>query len=529
MNAVSVILASIVSGILLYACFPPLDLSFLAWFALSLPLTLVNTSIKYSKVFLMFFLIGIILCGLHIKWINEVEGFPIMAFFVLVSYGALFFGLFGLLLSLIMNRLRWPVTLIAPPLWVAIEFIRSNLSFLAIPWALLGYSQHDNTAIIQMASVTSVYGISCLIVLVNAAIGEVAVWAINRLRRDVVPMPSSNRLFFSIVATIIAVIIVYLWGNHQVKMFNEYTKQVLTASLIQGNIPQNEKWDSDFREKIMERYRKLTIRASTEHPDIVIWPESATPGYLRNDPSLYLAVRDIIREAGVPILLGSSSHPKILRDRKLNPRPKVSALLLDKNGRILSEYNKMRLLPFGEYLPLEGRFPWPWWLVPKSGSFVAGTYPRVFELMEYRFGVVICWENLFADIFRKFTQRGVQFMVNLTNEAWFGKTEASRQILAMSVFRAVENRISLLRAANTGISCIIDPLGRIQEKVIDEEGNDMMVTGILTASVPEPWGSTFYTRYGDVFAIACTIVIVCFLIMALLPVGMRRVFKISGL
>jgi apolipoprotein N-acyltransferase len=186
--------------------------------------------------------------------------------------------------------------------------------------------------------------------------------------------------------------------------------------------------------------------------------------------------------------------------------------LLNGQGEIISSYDKMRLLPFGEYLPLEGQFSWPRWLAPQHGNFIAGTVPTVFELPQGRFGVVICWENLFSGVFRQFVTAGAQFMVNLTNESWFDKTAHSKQILSMSVFRAVEHRIALLRVANTGITCLIDPLGRVQARVKDAEGQDQMVAGILTVAVPAPLGPTFYTRYGDVFAYVClSAVVLCML------------------
>jgi apolipoprotein N-acyltransferase len=181
----------------------------------------------------------------------------------------------------------------------------------------------------------------------------------------------------------------------------------------------------------------------------------------------------------------------------------------------------MRLLPFGEYLPLQGRFPWPRWLVPRTGNFMAGTIPTIFTLPKGRFGTVICWENLFPDFFRTFVIAGAQFMVNPTNEAWFAPA-ASQQFLAMAVLRAVEHRVPLLRVANTGITSYIDPLGRIQERVRDDTGKDINVAGSLTVTVQAPMGPTYYTRYGDVFARTCAGVSVLFLLGAILPVRMRR-------
>jgi apolipoprotein N-acyltransferase len=324
-----------------------------------------------------------------------------------------------------------------------------------------------------------------------------------------------------------ALITVFLFGNYQVKKISKNKNVILTASLIQGNIPQEEKWDPRCRDKILERYSELTLKASRENSDLIIWPESATPGYLENKQTIYKILRNLVLETRTPLLLGSASHAKITRGERKIKKLKNGAFLMDPNGRIVSTYYKIRLLPFAEYLPLEGRFPWPKWIASKQGYFIPGEIFNVFEFFKGRFGVVICWENLFSDHFRKFVKAGSRFMVNLTNEAWFGKTSASKQILSMSVFRAVENRVSLLRVANTGISCLIDPLGRIQKRVMDEHGNDMMVSGSVTVLVPGPLEETFYTKHGDLFAVICTFVVILMIILALFPMNVFKLLKIK--
>jgi apolipoprotein N-acyltransferase len=518
--------AALLSALLLYASFPPLEMGFLAWIAL-IPILIAMHYARYLGAFLFAFLMGMVFAALHICWINVVPGLPIAAFLSIALYGGMFFGFFGLFLNIVTLRTRWPQFLIAPTLWIAIEYLRSNLFFLAIPLGLIGYSQHDNIPLIQVASFTSVYGISFLIVLVNGALAEGLLWLLNRRKPTTIKPASPLTIISSIAGSLGIVLVLHLWGNHQVRMFDRNKKEILTASLIQGNIPQNEKWDSAFRKKIMARYRELTLKASQDNPDMIIWPETATPGYIKHDLFVYLSVRDLMRGIGIPILLGSGSSGKVTREGKKIYRLVNSAFLIDQRGRVLSSYDKMRLLPFGEHLPLEGRFPWPRWLVPKHETSIPGKYATVFQAPKGRFGVVICWENLFSDLFRKFVNGGAQFMVNITNEAHFGKTAAPYQLAAISVFRAVENRVSLLRVANTGISCLIDPIGRIKGKVMDEEGNDIFVSGVLTVSVPGPTGPTFYTKHGDVFVKVFTMVVIFFILSALVPKRTLRSLKIS--
>ena len=521
------ILIAIFNALLLYACFPPYQVSFLAWIALVPLFTFLNFA-RYVEAFSMSFLMGMTFCAFYAQWLNMVPDFPIIAFVSVCLYTGIYFGLFGLFFTFIIRRSRCPKIIVAPVLWVSIEYLRSNLSFLAIPVGLIGHSQYDNIPIIQIASVTSVYGISFIIVLINSAITEIFLRIFSTKLLISLKRPSSSIAIVSIATAIVTVLAVYLWGKHQINVYGKNTKGILTVSLIQGNIPQNEKWDDRFRKNILDHYGELTIKASQENPDLIIWPETATPGYLKNDLLVYLSVSDVIKKTGIPLLLGSASNSKIKREGMKSYRLANTAFLLNGNGKIVSAYNKMRLLPFGEYLPLEDKFPWPKWLVPDNGMFIPGIFHTVFEISNIKFGVVICWENLFPDLVRKFVIKGSHFMVNLSNEAWFGKTAVSNQIMAISVFRAVENRVALLRCANTGITGLIDPFGRIQGKVTDKKGNDIMVTGILTVTVPEPSNPTFYTRNGDVFAIGCTLIALIFIVSATLPLRMRKYLKITG-
>ena len=172
-------------------------------------------------------------------------------------------------------------------------------------------------------------------------------------------------------------------------------------------------------------------------------------------------------------------------------------------------------MPFGEYMPMEDLIPWSSLQVPLVGSYVAGEKFTVFRLPDWRFGVTICWENLFPDFVRQFVKNGAQFMVNITNEAWFGKGSAPYQFLSMNVFRAVENRVYVVRCANTGISCFIDPYGRIIDRVKDDTGEDVFVRGVLTGSIIPLDSKTFYTSHGDWFAWTSMACSVGFLLLAL--------------
>ena len=190
-----------------------------------------------------------------------------------------------------------------------------------------------------------------------------------------------------------------------------------------------------------------------------------------------------------------------------------SEFLIAPNGRVAQKYDKIRLVPFDEYLPMEDKITWPEWITSLTFSFVRGEEYTLFEVNGAKFGTPICWENLFSDLVRRFVKAGAHFMINVTNEGYTGRTSAPYQTLAMTVFRAVENRVPFLRAATTGISCYISPNGEIVERIQDSSGDDIFVSGILVKELPLHTGKkTFYTKYGDVFAFICIgMVALCFL------------------
>ncbi len=237
-------------------------------------------------------------------------------------------------------------------------------------------------------------------------------------------------------------------------------------------------------------------------PDIIIWPETATPRSIGENYGIYRQVKQIAKKSGAPLLLGSSERQKYGEKDVANSsnRKYLNSAFLIRSKRVKEKdqrYDKIRLLPFGEYLPLKGTVPWSWINVPNIGNFMPGKEFTVFECPNFRFGVTICWENIFPELVRNFVKNGGQFIVNITNEARFGQTAAPYQFLSMSIMRAVENRVFVVRCANTGISCFIDPCGRVIDRVKDKNGHDIFVQGVLTGSIIPSSQKSFYTRYGN--------------------------------
>jgi len=498
------ILLSFVSSALLVLNFPPYDLEYAAWVAL-VPLLLAVRGKSGRAAFGIFFLSAMgFLMGVF-YWINVVQGVRPTDFVLLGFYLAPYYGMVGLLLNAVGTTLGLPSILAAPVFWVAMEYLRSHAGFLALPWALLGHSQYENLPAIQIASIFGAYGVSFLVVMVNAAICETLCFFWRG--REAGPFAGKKLLKeLGIVLTFTLGTIGYGIGVTS----KPVEAKTFTVGVVQGNIPQDVKWDLKYRDGIIAKHVDLSRRAAADgHPALIVWPETSLPGTLTHDAQLRETVSGLAKSSGTALIIGNSARPKSGSTAKQNTKQYYNSVtLVSSSGRGAGGYNKIRLLPFAEYLPYRGVFPWPSRFAAGAGNFLPGKEYKVFQVEGARFAVTICWENIFPELVRAFVKRGAQFIVNITNEAWFGETAAPRQFLAMSVFRAVENRVPVVRSANTGISCIITPTGEIIGRV--QEGvKDLFVEGYLTGKIPLSEGKTFYTVHGDVFAISALVYSVC--------------------
>jgi apolipoprotein N-acyltransferase len=274
----------------------------------------------------------------------------------------------------------------------------------------------------------------------------------------------------------------------------------IKISVIQGNIPQELKWDASAKTYILDRYTRLTERAARDRPDLMIWPEASSPGLLGEDDLVFENIFSLAKKIKIPLLLGS-----VVRE---NQNYFNSALLIDSRGKIAARYDKLHLVPFGEYIPLKKFLPFLQAVVP-IGDMDRGREYTIFKTKAYdlrpttSFSVLICFEDLFPELSRRFVKKGADFLINITNDAWYKKTSAAGQHFQASVFRAVENRVNLVRSANTGISAFISPSGKIISLVRDEAGESLFITGFGTQEIliPAAKKPTFYTNYGDIFII----------------------------
>jgi apolipoprotein N-acyltransferase len=309
------------------------------------------------------------------------------------------------------------------------------------------------------------------------------------------------KVFFSISLLLCAI---YLYGISEVKACRGREKtpaQEIAITLIQGNIPQELKWDARSEMFILNKYFRLTDEAVKERPDLLIWPEAAVPFILGEEPDYLKYLEGYVRTLKTPLLLGAVT---VRRGAYYN-----SALLMRPDGSVQYQYDKLHLVPFGEYVPLRKVLPFLNTIVP-IGDFHSGNEYTVLRLIlkekasPIAFSVLICFEDLFPQLSREFVKRGAQFLVNITNDGWFRKTQAPYQHLQASVFRAVENQVYVLRAANTGISGFINACGEVLSLVRNSNGDPTFVDGFDKKEF-SPGGNTrtFYTRYGDFLVCIC--------------------------
>jgi apolipoprotein N-acyltransferase len=494
--------ALLLSGGMLVLSFPTYDQAWLGWVGL-VPLLLGIRRLRPWHAFIAGWLAGIVYFVGIFPWINEVRSAGILAIGLGHLYLGLYFGLFSAIMSLIVRRLSLPL-LTAAPVWVAVEYLRSHFLFLAFPWALLGHTQYLNLPILQVASLSGAYGVSFLLVLANGAIADVIGQWIDGNRLKVSNRPVSIKYKPVYAGLMVFVVIAVSWGLGRWAISREVSGTPFSLAVVQGNIPQGMKWDPQFRDGIISKYERLSEEAARSNPQLIVWPETATPGFVLKDMALLKRMVAMIRRLGTHFLVGSAEYPKFGKAPLIREKSGNTALYFSPTGKVLGQYLKIRLLPLGEYIPYKGTIPWPRFIISpeKKNYLIPGTDSMVFNLGGTKFGVLICWENIFPDLSRRLAKKGAAFVVNISNEAWFGDSAEPYQMVSMGVFRAVENRIHMVRATNTGISCFIDPYGRVTG-MVERGGETLFVEGVSVREIRLSRPGTFYTRYGDILAFGC--------------------------
>jgi apolipoprotein N-acyltransferase len=436
-----------------------------------------------TRAFFLSFLCGVVFFAITIFWLMHVT---LLGVIVLILYLALYFGVFGLIFSIYYSRSAiYPVVFLSS-VWALLEYSRSYL-LTGFGWALLGYSQYLTLPVIQIADVTGVWGVSFVVMVIN-----IAIFTILNKRKS---LSAAGYLLPVVILTI-----TLGYGFFRLSRSPAADRQPpVKISVIQGNIPQELKWQSNQQGFILGRYIWLSTKAAKDKPDLIVWPEASSPGFLGEDDWIFDDIFSLARSLDTNLLLGTVV---VEEERYFN-----SAILINGRGEISGRYDKIHLVPFGEYIPLKKIFGFLNTIVP-IGEASKGKAFTLFDSGKRKFGVLICFEDLFPELSRNFVKKGADFMLNITNDGWYGKTSSHYQHLSASVFRAVENHVYVIRSANTGISCFIDPKGEVIARVEDSAREDRFIAGYKTLAIePErKKGLTFYTRYGELF-----LLLVCFL------------------
>lgn len=509
------ILSALVSGVLLCVALPGTGGLWPLLFVALVPLLLALWSVRPRQAVLLGLVTGLVFYLSLLYWVViALDRYGHLPWFI--SWAALFLlalvlSLFMVVFALVARRLLLgpsPVVILwaLPCLWVGLDWIRSFL-FTGFPWMDLGYGLWNVPKLIQIADLTGHYGVTFLLLLSNTLL---ALFLLDWKR--------AARL--SVLAPVIIMLLgvsgysVWRWQSLEQWM---KTAAVMPIGVVQGNIDQSEKWQPDEQSKTVAGYiRQTDSLFHGTKPSLVVWPESALPFFPENNPLTANLLR-LTRDSGIGLLTGAPWY-SVSQGPPRKIRYYNSALLINTHGALGGLYFKTHLVPFGEYVPLK---KYLWFLKPlvqTVGDFTPGAVENPIVFKKARIGVLLCYESIFPRIAEKWVQAGANVLFNLTNDAWYGKSSAPHQSFAMTVFRAVETRRSVVRAANTGISGFIDPLGRVRLK------SKIFVPWQATENVVLSDQVPFVVTYGHLFAPVC---LVLGLVLLVLSRSRRRPLSLS--
>jgi apolipoprotein N-acyltransferase len=499
------LLGAILSGLLLAAAFPKWDQTYLLAVFL-VPLLVVLKKKSLMSAFWLGLVAGLAYYLALLYWIYHVchvfGGLPkalaVGVLVLLAAYLSIFRGLWALGVSWAAARglsaLWW-----IPTLWVVLEFAQTYYFFNGFPWELLGNGLYRWPVLLQVADLTGVYGLSFLVALVNVGLFLLFFPPRDQTPRRLLHLP----LIFLILVGWVG------YGHYRLGALEKEAalNPKIKVAVVQGNIKQGEKWKKELVEATLERYAQLTGQVPGAR--LVIWPETAAPFFFLRTPDLTAQLQEIVKKCDSYLLFGSPAWELTPEGERYFNR----AYLLTPQGEVTGHYDKAHLVPYGEYVPAARFFPFINKMVPMIGDFAEGPVGGVVALPEGPLGPLICFESIFPYLSRAQVQNGARLLVNITNDAWFGNTSAPYQHLSMAVLRAVENHVCLARAANTGISAFIGADGRILWQ------SGLFVPAAQALELPWLPGGSFYSRFGDVFAWICVILVA----LGLMFGGLRRV------
>jgi len=500
-------LLAILSGVLTAFCFPKFSFFFLAWVCL-IPLLLSLLKKSPGQAFRIGFVGGFVYYAVLLYWIPYVPAhygglspaLSALIYFVLVVFMALSWGGFAYVFGRIGVSYPRGALVAAPLIWVSWEYIFAYL-FTGFPWGLLGYSQVKNLPLLQTASVTGVYGLSFALVLLQG------LFVLSIAARKRPPF------FFGLS------VVLFLHAAGLMSLRAPVSGgEPFAVAVIQGNVSSDIYWDRISGEEIemlFDRHLDLSRRAAGDGAGLIIWPEFTVPLCFSCPEPFYVylkeALFDFVRTTGRTLLLGTN-ETTVEKDETLY----LNTALCLHPDLSMTQYHKMHLVPFGEYTPYKGVFSFIEKVTHAIGDVTPGRSQVLHSYEGKRFGSPICYEIIFPGLVRKFTKKGAQFLVTITNDGWYGESASPQQHFLIAVFRAVENRRFLLRAATTGISGIVDPYGRVLAR------SSLMTETYLGGRIRPIEKLSFYAQHGDILAYLSLTLGGVFFILALIKSANER-------
>ncbi len=496
---------ALLTAFLLYLSSPGPDCGFVAWVAV-LPLLIICKVEKPGPAAFWGFTSGFLYHLALLYWIVFVLGkygslplwLTIPALVLLAAYMALYPAFFSWLMSRTMTRV--PPVWSAPVIWVGLDFVRGHL-FSGFPWADLGYSQYLYPWVLQVADIAGHHGISFLVVLANSFLFTIVFYEADR-ETGLFKGRRKTYKRYHLLPALGILAAAALYNTVSCRQHPEFsTGPGVRVAVVQGNIEQDRKWLPENKLTDLQAYLLLSRAIEAESVggvDLLVWPETALPFSPLHEPFLMETLNEeLLADNNTPLLCGA---PFYQADEK-EPAVYNSGLLVTEEG-IVQRYDKQHLVPFGEYAPLPNLLHLPKALVKTMGNFTAGNSSRPLAAGRIKAGMLICYESIFPEIARVEVREGANILVNITNDAWFGRSSAPVQHFSMAVLRAVENRRSLVRCANTGISGFIRPDGRIISTT------PVFQACSLGAEMPLSEEITLFSRYGHNFSLLCALLIV---------------------
>ena len=514
------------TGFLLFLAFPG-SAGFwpVAWVAL-VPMLLAIRNVNPGRAARLGFLGGMIHYVTLLYWIVIVLGrygnlplwVSVPALLLLALYMSSYLALFCALMSRVWKQKEVLVVWIGPFLWVGLDFLRSFL-FSGFPWQDLAYSQYKALFLIQIADLTGHFGVTFHIILVNSITALLFVlWRDNRAVAEsslsvLMTLRIRHAWRYAVLPALCITLAVMTYNFLRYRQISEEIEvsPKMKIALVQGNVEQDQKWSPAMRLNTIDIYTELSeqaLKQGHESPVLLVWPETALPFLISDNPYFNRLKKQLIVKEKTWLLSGAPFYEK----KGIGESEKTtggissynSAYLLTPEGEISARYDKQHLVPFGEYIPFSKFLPLPGPLVENIGNFSAGKPIRPLSCQSAEIGVLICFESIFPKLARDWTSRGANLLVNITNDAWFGRSSAPWQHLSMAVFRTLENRRSLARSANTGVSAFIDPLGRTTDT------SPLFQPYYLVAEAPLLQAKTIFVDFGHHFGLLCLLVCIPF-------------------